>query len=117
MTLDLELLAVRRAQEQLDEGSWRHRDRDEPTVVPEVRRCPVCDAVIPPRGRNKGMTGRICHDCSVKGWRPAPCASCGGPTRTTDRNNQLKRQGMWGVCGKCRAEIRRNTGHGSEEAA
>ena len=106
MALDLELLAVSRAQEQMEGDGWKQRDPDEPVSVPEVYRCLVCGTDLVRRAR--GPRAKVCPACTAKGWRPAPCVSCGGPTQTKDRNNQLRRYNLYGCCSKCRAEMRRN---------
>lgn len=99
----LEAVVLRRAEEQLDGGAWRRADPDERD---QGIRCVRCDgAVLRPR-YSGGHGRRLCSACAGAGYRTAPCRNCGGVLHRRD----FTRSGLHGLCGECRAEVRRSMG-------
>lgn len=78
----------------------QHPDPDEDPCL-DLATCKACEEPLSRRG------SRICHACSLKGWRPAPCISCGGLTTNHDRSNKKKQGRLYGMCRKCREATRR----------
>lgn len=100
MTLDLEALAVARAEEQIEAGAWRGGEREDETAKPSPVPCAICRGEIVGRRSN----ARLCKTCHDGGWSATPCNGCGGPRKRTDEtwvNNPERR----GYCAACRAEM------------
>ena len=101
--IDLDDLMLRRAEEQMARGSWRHVPRSE-MGAPPVQECVVCTAEVHPRNRSRH--GRyVCGPCGEAGWRSPPCRGCDGPTHKRDFGGHSTR--TYGFCGECRARMRR----------
>jgi hypothetical protein len=96
--MNLEALAVRRAQEQLDAGAWRS---PEPKEAEGKRLCqvPGCENPIP---AGKGAW-RTCLSCHEAGYVAVPCHGCGGKLKRSDRGQRAR----WrNYCHKCRTDLR-----------
>jgi hypothetical protein len=97
--MDLEALACVRAEEQLEAGAWKRRERDE-TPCPILLSCavPGCDGPV-----FGGTRRRICEQCAAKGLVAPPCLGCGGPLRRKDQTLNTKERR--GYCQTCRADM------------
>jgi hypothetical protein len=93
--MNLEALAVHRADEQLERGAWKRADRGESDGP---RLCPKCEQPILRRGAG------VCTACHEEGWRGTPCVTCGNVTHKRDRSAVRKR--FYGMCGECRRVAR-----------
>lgn len=97
--MNLERIAVMRAQEQIEAGAWKRRDRDEKAVEAVPVPCAICGGEI---GNRRGGA-LMCHACRDAGWAVTPCKACGGKLRALDLRH--RRPARRGYCQSCRAEM------------
>jgi hypothetical protein len=96
--VNLERLALARAEEQLVAGAWKRADRGEWLVkAPVTCMVPGCTNPIT---KGKGERKR-CDSCRAKGLAATPCKGCGGVLKRSDQTSP--REGRRGYCQTCRA--------------
>jgi hypothetical protein len=96
--VNLEAIAMRRAEEQLESEAWRDAEPAEYRVSKAVAVCLVCSAEFPKAaGANKR-----CPACRAAGWSVLPCKGCGGRLRELDRY-AVRSTRRRGYCQACRA--------------
>lgn len=99
--IDLEAIAVRRAQEQYEAGAWKN-ERGTWRQPEGERVCcvPGCYATIP---RQKHHTASRCSVCIGAHYVITPCKGCGG--RLHRRDETSANPNRRGYCGRCRADM------------
>ncbi len=93
--MNLEAIAIRRADEQLARGAWKRADRGEALVV-VLPACEVCGDEYVPQARGKKSPVDLCPECRRNGWRSNRCPTCSRPTKTWDIGKP--------DCKRCRSE-------------
>ncbi len=99
--MNLESIALRRAQEQYESGAWK--DGKGTWRQPEgdhICCVPGCYEVVP---KAKHHTGDRCPSCRAAGWIAVACKGCGGRLHRRDQTKaSLDRRGY---CAACRADM------------
>jgi hypothetical protein len=96
--VNLEAIAMQRAEEQMESDRWRRPDRGEAAVVIHHLTCEVCGQDYKRDNRGAKSKADICQPCGKKGWRSRRCTTCEGSLNTRDYPH--------GVCRKCRVTAR-----------
>jgi hypothetical protein len=97
--VNLERIALMRAEEQIASGAWREADAGE-RQLHAPRLCVICDEPLP-----KGSgTRRVCGECHAEGWVAASCKVCGGRLKRRDQTNPDNPERR-GACQACRIEM------------
>lgn len=97
--MNLEILAVVRAQEQLDAGAWKRPGWDE-GGGPRICVVPRCEHSLAPDAHRNDV---VCASCKSKGLVAQACRGCGGPLRRIDQNGP-RSPDRRGFCRQCRDE-------------
>jgi hypothetical protein len=93
--IDAVLLA--RAEEQMESGAWRRKDRDEANLPKPPVECVICHVEI---GHGKQGNKKLCAPCRDAGWAGSPCKGCGGRLRRNDQTRDATARR--GFCAACR---------------
>lgn len=94
--IDLEAIAVRRADEQLAAGRWRRAERGEASVQADPV-CEECGQEFKRKRRGPKPRMDLCARCRAAGYRPHPCPICERPMKTWDFGRPS--------CHRCRREV------------
>lgn len=97
--MNLERIALMRAEEQMHAETWRKADRGEFRVSVKETACLVCHTVFT---KFSGRNAMMCPECRAAGWSTVPCKGCGGRLRQLDRRAVKSRRGY---CQTCRAAM------------
>ena len=100
--MNLEAIALRRAEEQMQAETWRESDAGEFKASKQAM-CVVCHAEFT-RGHYQ-RAALMCPACREAGYCTVPCKGCGGKLRDLDRRatNKSRR----GYCQACRVDMPR----------
>lgn len=101
--MNLEMLAMLRAEEQMEAGAWKRigsGDRSEESEKIRLCEVPGCEREI-----DQGAWGstKRCPACVSAKMAVTPCKVCGGPLRRKDQTSVTK--GRRGICQACRGDM------------
>jgi hypothetical protein len=106
----LDAIQIARADEQLEAGAWKRRDKDEARMPKPPPSCAVCGVEIP-----GGCNRKVCEGCKAAGFVGVPCKACRGPITRTDQVHADPHKR--GFCKQCRPSTGRPPGRPRRQEA